>query len=552
MPYLTRRARMFVLAVSLFCGCASLAPDPHQTAERLRSITPGVTSYSDLMNIVGDETYPPVVLDSANNVIALEYALPEDQMAVVIVNDGRVADITVVHDAHIDQLRAERAEALQNALHALAEAAVQLSRGKKDIAVVNASSFNVSILLGNGNGTMSTALNYATGSFPHSVAVNDFDGDGKSDLVVANYGSDNISILLGNGDGTFVAAANYSAGAGPFSVAVGDFNHDSISDLAVANANSNKLSVLLGNGDGTFTAAVNYATAFAPLSVAAGDFNGDGRSDLAVADYGSNNVSILLGNGDGTFAAAVNYAAGSAPFSLAVGDFNHDGRSDLAVANSSSNNVSILLGNGDGTFAAAVNYPTGLAPSSVAVGDFNSDGKSDLVVANASSNNVSILLGNNDGTFAAPVSYPTGSDPDSVAIADFNGDGKSDLAVANNVSGNVSILRLWQCLHSTQHLPSALVCNSRALRLSFYLPCRGSGVDRTSQHQITSCVTTDSANARRRCPTHYSSRRAAVRLARRFRGSRRATLRVAQPRARGRTRLSGRPLAARKSRYVAP
>jgi hypothetical protein len=43
-------------------------------------------------------------------------------------------------------------------------------------------------------------------------------------------------------------------------------------------------------------------------------------------------------------------------------------------------------------------------------------------------------------------------------------------------------------------------------------------------------------------PTHHSSRRAAVRLARRFRGSLRATLCVAQPRAKGRTRLSGRPL----------
>jgi len=44
----------------------------------------------------------------------------------------------------------------------------------------------------------------------------------------------------------------------------------------------------------------------------------------------------------------------------------------------------------------------------------------------------------------------------------------------------------------------------------------------------------------------HSSRRAAVRLARRFRGSHRATLRVAQPRAKGRTRLSGRPLGGRR------
>ena len=79
----------------------------------------------------------------------------------------------------------------------------------------------------------------------------DFNGDGKSDLVVANQYSSNVSILLGNGDGTFAAAVNYAA-ADPLSVAVGDFNGDGKSDLAVANSGSNTVSILLGNGDGTF------------------------------------------------------------------------------------------------------------------------------------------------------------------------------------------------------------------------------------------------------------------------------------------------------------
>jgi len=36
----------------------------------------------------------------------------------------------------------------------------------------------------------------------------------------------NVSVLLGNGDGTFQAAVNYGAGSDPVSVAVGDFNGD--------------------------------------------------------------------------------------------------------------------------------------------------------------------------------------------------------------------------------------------------------------------------------------------------------------------------------------
>ena len=45
------------------------------------------------------------------------------------------------------------------------------------------------------------------------------------DLAVANDFSDNVSILLGNGNGTFVTpAVNFGAGDAPRSVAVGDFN----------------------------------------------------------------------------------------------------------------------------------------------------------------------------------------------------------------------------------------------------------------------------------------------------------------------------------------
>jgi len=253
---------------------------------------------------------------------------------------------------------------------------------------------------------------------------------------VANDGSDNVSILLGNGDGTFQAAVNYGVGSAPTSVAVGDFNGDGKLDLAVVNELSNNFSILLGNGDGTFQAAVNYGAGLSLFSVAVGDFNGDGKLDLAVASGGSDYVSVLLGNGDGTFKTAVQYVAGLEPISVAVADFNGDGKLDLAVANYESNNVSILLGKGDGTFQAAVDYGIGTenypaTPGSVAVGDFNGDGKLDLVVGGVESDNVSVvsvLLGNGDGTFQAAVNYGAGAGQTSVAVGDFNGDGRLDLA----------------------------------------------------------------------------------------------------------------------------
>jgi hypothetical protein len=41
---------------------------------------------------------------------------------------------------------------------------------------------------------------------PHSVAVGDFNNDGTPDLAAANFSASSISILLGNGDGTIRSA----------------------------------------------------------------------------------------------------------------------------------------------------------------------------------------------------------------------------------------------------------------------------------------------------------------------------------------------------------
>ncbi len=310
---------------------------------------------------------------------------------------------------------------------------------KLDLAIANLSWGVVSILVGNGTGTIAAAGGPAVGAAPNSVAAGDFNGDGKLDLVSANSGSNNVSVLIGNGNATFVAAVNYSVGATPMSVAMEDFNGDGKLDLAVANQ-SGTVSILVGNGNGTFAAAVNYAAGSYPMSVAAGDFNADGKLDLAVANGLSNSVAILAGNGNGTFAAKVDYFTGLFPNFVAVGDFNGDGKLDLAVTNQISDNVSILMGNGDGSFATAVNYGVGVTPRSVAIDDLNGDGKQDLAVANDVSGSVSVLFGSGSGTFAAAVSYATGTGPSFVAAGDFNGDGRPDLTVANYTSRDVSVL----------------------------------------------------------------------------------------------------------------
>src|SRR5262249_8070547 len=176
---------------------------------------------------------------------------------------------------------------------------------------------------------------FVAGARPISVAVGDFNGDGIKDLAVANFYSNNVSVLLGNGDGSFQTATNFGLGLGlnPSSLAVADFNGDGNADLVVANAGSNNLSLLLGNGDGTFQPAVNFGGTQInnPAAIAVGDFNGDGKADLVVANFSFSNLSLLLGNGNGTFQGAVNFGGVGLlrPISIAVRDFNRDGVQDL-------------------------------------------------------------------------------------------------------------------------------------------------------------------------------------------------------------------------------
>ena len=56
--------------------------------------------------------------------------------------------------------------------------------------------------------------NYTVGECPQYIATADFRRMGKLDLVSANDCSGNVSVLLGNGDGTFQPQAQYSAGGG--------------------------------------------------------------------------------------------------------------------------------------------------------------------------------------------------------------------------------------------------------------------------------------------------------------------------------------------------
>lgn len=324
-----------------------------------------------------------------------------------------------------------------------------------DLATADFSSNDVSVLLGNGDGTFQQTRQFSTADGPSALAVGDFNGDGIPDLAVTEYGfsSSALQIFLGNGDGTFTAGASYSNVSDPYDVAVADFNGDGHLDLAIANNGTNTVDVMFGRADGTFGEPHSYKVPL-PERVITVDVNGDHHPDLAVLAYCGKNyqvcksgaIAILLNDGTGALSKPVYYSVkGTGPDGVAAGDLNHDGKIDLVVANNNfqqPSTVSIFLGNGDGTFGRATHATVGAGPAGVALADFNADGNLDAAVANTNGPSLSLLIGKGNGRFksARTITMPSNSLPISVATADFNADGAPDVAVALSYANEVAIL----------------------------------------------------------------------------------------------------------------
>ena len=380
--------------------------------------------------------------------------------------------------------------------------------GNLGVAVVNQGSDSVTILPGNGDGTFQQPLTVALppGSGATSVVAADFNNDGRTDLAVTDSSLDEVSILLGNGDGTFQSSTvavparqpvcdrrgrlhrQRASSTWPWSIAT---RARSPSSSATATArspsgrrsrwsiptippirsfsrtpswpatspradtstwpspsrSSTAVTVLLGDGNGTFTqgSTISFGESFPfvpqTMSLVAGDFRNNGLTDLAVASsnfFFGDTIDVLLGKGDGTFQdpASISLGSGVSPAAIVAADFTGNGILDLATADangSGTDDYSVLLGNGDGTFG----LPTpirlvdraGFPPRSRRAISPATD-STDLAITRTSPDSLQVQLSNGDGTFSDP-SVNDLVRRETPLVADVNGDGAPDVSVVD-------------------------------------------------------------------------------------------------------------------------
>ena len=276
------------------------------------------------------------------------------------------------------------------------------------------------------------------------------------DVILVNSTSDNVSVLLGNVDangvpnGTFTEAPGspIAVGKDPSSIIVADFNGDGIQDFAVTNKADNSISVFRGLGDGTFREfrkspfLLNKSgvAETGPVAMVAGTFRQGDTTDLAVVNQTSGNVSILFDTidplSDISLTEAPNspIAVGTSPVAIATGDINADGVGDLVVANQGDNTLSVLLGSTtiDGTFTAAPGspLPTANTPAGVQLGSFAGGASPDIAVTNQGQSTLSVFLGLGGGTFQTGVELNTPASPGALIVSQLTSSGLPDVALA--------------------------------------------------------------------------------------------------------------------------
>lgn len=257
-------------------------------------------------------------------------------------------------------------------------------RNRPDLAVISGQT--LTLLSGNGDGTF-TPFSPGTVTLPGSgaagIVAGLFNSDTNIDLAISLASSNQVVVLLGNGNGTFQAPEIYNVCAQPTGIVSAAFDTPGIYDLATVCVDAfvdQNVAILFGDGDGEFEQNDTPSSAeVSSTALAAVDLDLDGRIDLPVTNVSAGLALAVLyndpdavGADDNGFLLLGNVAGGGlggAATAIQAGSLNGDGFPDLVALQLQNFNpvaIAVLIntsgGGGTPTPSPTIGSPT-VAPT---------------------------------------------------------------------------------------------------------------------------------------------------------------------------------------------
>jgi hypothetical protein len=174
--------------------------------------------------------------------------------------------------------------------------------GKPEIAVLNAATENIGIFQASFDNTFDGTFTEIRGSpvatrvNPVAFAAGNLNADAFADLAVVNQSANEVTVLLNDGTGVFTTGSPLATASTPAGIAIADFTNDGLGDIAVTNNGSSTLGVYPNLGSGLFSQRIELSVPAGPLAVTTATLTTSGLPDaILTATSGSNNfVTVLL------------------------------------------------------------------------------------------------------------------------------------------------------------------------------------------------------------------------------------------------------------------